>query len=646
MKPFLFLITLISMGNLLPAQVLFTYGSHKVEQPEFLKAYNKNNTSNGNEQKLREYLDLFIAFKLKVQAAKDRKMDTLPEQKSDLQNYRRQIEVNYMMDSNLIHDLSMEAFQRSQYDIRLSHIFIPFSPDNLQDFSISAAPDTTAAYEKIQKAYAELRDGNNFSLVAEKYSSDPSVKKNKGDLGYITVFSLPYELENIAYSLSDGKFSTPYRSKAGYHIIKRTATRPAFGKIQAAQILLAFATDASEKEKQVQKKLADSLYQSIKKGSDFSLLAKQFSSERNVYNTGGLMSEFGAGTYDSDFETHVFALEKDGDISKPFETSFGIHIVKRVKQIPVITDRVQAENLFKELVAQDARATIVNDRFVHHIMKETGYKKQFDNDSVLWRLTDSFLINNQVVTHKKITGQTVLFSFDKKNILVKDWLDFIRTPRSGSITVLSYPDQMNLFISESAKKYYQEHLEDYNKDFRNQITEFSEGNLLFGIMEAEVWGKAEKDKKGLEEYYQHHKEDYIWGPSAHVIIFSASDRETADAIESDIKKYTSMWKTLGEDTHGKITADSTRLELEQIPGEKHLLQPGYITQRITDETNETVHFMYILSVNPKSVPRSFEEARGLVINDYQTVLEEKWLRSLKKKYPVKINEKLLQAMAE
>lgn len=646
MKQFLFLIVLVSMGNLLPAQVLFTYGKHQVDKDEFLRAYHKNNPSGGNEQSLREYLDLFIAFKLKVQAARDRKMDTLPQQKRDLLSFRQQIETDYMTDRVIIHDLAVEAFQRSQVNIRLSHIFIPFDAGYLSGSYAPASPDTMAAFEKIQQAYAELRNGRDFSAIAEKYSSDPEVKKNKGDIGFITVFSLPYALENIAYTLRDGTFSIPYKSKSGYHIIKRTGTRPAWGKMEAAQILLAYTPGASANEIRVQKKLADSLYRALQNGSDFSTLVKQFSSERDIHRTGGVIPEFGIGTYDPVFESRAFALEKDGDISQPFETSFGIHIVKRIRRIPVITDSTRSEDLFKGEVVQDARIAIARDRFTDRIIKETGFKKRFQQDAVLWRLTDTFLINNSMVSQKNITDHTVLFSFDKENITVKDWLGFIRSSQNNNTGLLPYPDMMKQFVAASAMAYYRLHLEDYNRDFRNQITEFSESNQLFGIMESEVWDKAAKDKKGLEAYYQQHREKYTWGPSANVIFFTTSDPETAGVIVKDINHYAAKWRTLEESSNGKIIADSTRLELDQIPGEKGHTRPGQITERITDPASRSTNFMYILSVNPQPAQRSFEEARGLVINDYQAVLEDKWLTTLKKKYPVKINEKLLQTLAE
>lgn len=637
---------LFSPGTYLSAQTLFTYGKHKVDKEEFLRAFNKNNTSNKSEQAVRDYLDLFIAFKLKVQAAKDRKMDTLPGQKNDLLHFRRQIEADYMTDNDRMHTLVAEAFKRSQEDIRISHIFIPFDTGYIQNASLHAATDTLAAFENINKAYTELRNGSSFSAVAEKYSLDPSVKNNKGDIGFITVFSLPYELESIAYTLQNGAFSTPYKSSAGYHIIKRTAAKPASGNMRAAQILLAYTPGASAGEKQTQKKLADSLYRVLQKGSDFFTLAKQFSSERNAYTTGGLMPDFGTGRYDPVFENAVFALQKDGDVSIPFETAFGIHIVKRIKHFPVSTDSMQAEALFKEAVTQDARTAIARGQFAGRIVNETGYKKQFHQDELLWRLTDSFLVQNSFTPQENITGQTVLFSFNKQSSTIKDWLNFIQSVKSGYTNPLPYAALMNQFVAASAKSYYQAHLEDYNINFRNQLTEFSEGNLLFEIMEEQVWDKAAKDKKELAAYYNQHKANYTWGPSANAIFFTTTDPATAEAVSSDINNYAGKWRTLGESSQGKIIADSARFELEQIPGAKKNIQPGEITERVTDTASGSTNFMYVLNVYHQPAQRSFDEARGLVINDYQAVLEAKWIKLLKKKYPVKINEKLLHTLAE
>ena len=247
---FSFLMLLLIAGNL-TAQTLFTYGRKPVSKEEFLKAYNKNNTTEKRDEKsLREYLDLYTKFKLKVQAAYDLRLDTLPSQKAELQNFRMQLVQNYLNDDNSLNTLVDEAFGRSQKDIRISHIFIPAN-----------AKDSPAvikrAKQKIQEAYKQLQAGKDFGQVATAYSADPSVTVNKGDLGFITVFTLPYELESLAYNTPLGKFSAPYQSKTGFHIFKKTAERKAFGKMKVAQILLNIPTDADNATQQDFKRRAD-----------------------------------------------------------------------------------------------------------------------------------------------------------------------------------------------------------------------------------------------------------------------------------------------------------------------------------------------------------------------------------------------------
>lgn len=646
MKNFLIFTILIFAGSALPAQTLFSFGRHKVEKEEFLRAFNRNNTAVRNEQALSDYLQLYIAYKLKVQAAKDRKMDTLPQQKSDLHNFRRQLEGDYSVDSVVMQKLEMEAFQRSQVDIRLSHIFIPFDSNYVNSPAVAVTPDTLPAFRLIYKAFAELQRGDSFSNVAAKYSYDPRVQMNKGDIGYITVFSLPYLMESLVYSLPDGAFSAPLRSSAGYHIFKRVASRPALGRMRAAQILLAYSPNPSNDEKQYQKKLADSLFRVIQRGGDFSELAKQFSSERNAYSTGGLMPDITIGKYDPVFEQAVFTLKKDGEISKPFETAYGVHIVKRIGHFPVSDDSTQAEMLFKTEVARDARTAVAREELAQQLIHRMRYKKELENDGLLWAVTDSFITNNQFVPQQNISSETAVFSFDNETLLVKDWLHYIQSVKNRYSVPLPYSAIMKEFVAASAFTNYLRHLEDYNADFRNRLMEFSEGNLLFEIMEREVWNKAVKDIKGLKAYYEQHKLKYTWGPGVNAILFTTSDAETAESVVADINRYTGKWKTLGESTQGKIIADSARFEMEQIPGGRENLKPGMITKPVTDGINGSTSFMYILQLLPQRAQRSFEEAKGLVINDYQTVLEAQWVNSLKKKYPVNVNQKLLQSLVQ
>lgn len=651
MKKILLLGCFIASHCWLSAQTLFTYGKHKVDKEEFLRAFYKNNTGDKSEKAMRDYLNLFIAFKLKVQTARDMGLDTMPDQKRELQNFRKQIEAEYLTDDSMVTALCNEAFHRSKTDICLSHIFIPFDPNY---FNNTGKPtpdtekqDTTSAYNMAMQAYSALKRGEDFATLALHYSKDSAVKSNKGDIGYINIFSLSYPIENIAYTLNDGEFSTPYKSSIGYHIIKRTGSRPAFGKMRAAQILLAYSATATPEEKHQQQKLADSLYKVVKDGGDFEVLAKQFSAERNAYITGGLMPDFGVGRYDPVFEKNVLALTNDGDITAPFETEYGMHLVKRVKHIPVNTDSSQAVDLYKTQVLQDARINVAREKFSDHVVQLVGYKKIYQHDDILWSATDSVLATSNL-PGKNINAATVLFSVGNEQKVMSDWLKYINGIRSNyrNNTALPYPDLWKKFVALTANEYYNSHLEIYNTRFRNQLREFAEGNLLFDVMEIQVWGKASENKEALREYYEAYKSKYTWGTSVSAIFFTTSDKETTQKVRENISTYIHGWRTLAESSNGKIIADSARFDIAQIPGETANIKAGTLTPPVMDTAEGTASFVYIIDKYPGPAQKTFDEAKGMVINDYQALLEDKWIAALKRKYTVKVKEPVFKHLLQ
>jgi peptidyl-prolyl cis-trans isomerase SurA len=102
------------------AQTLFTYGKKSVSKDEFIQAFLKNKPENVNEKEaLKEYLELYTRFKLKVQAAYDLRIDTLPNQKADIETFRHQVENSFLVDSSSFRALIDEAYERSRKDIRL-----------------------------------------------------------------------------------------------------------------------------------------------------------------------------------------------------------------------------------------------------------------------------------------------------------------------------------------------------------------------------------------------------------------------------------------------------------------------------------------------------------------------------------------------
>jgi peptidyl-prolyl cis-trans isomerase SurA len=643
MKRILLLCVLTGSFSSLFAQTLFTYGSNAVDKEEFLRAYNKNKSVTADKEKaLREYLDLYSKFKLKVKAAQEIQLDTLPQLMSDLQNFRSQIDETYMNNDDALNNLVEEAFKHSQKDIRAVHFFTAL-PEN------APAADSIKAINAMQQLYKSLVAGSkDYDLLAATASAK-GVKVKTADIGYITAFSLPYEYEKLIYAVKNGEATKPYRSKNGLHIFKITAERKAAGKWKVAQILLAIPPgDSNITIKLVQQK-ADSLYKVLQSGEDFTGLAKKFSDDKLTYLSGGNLPEFGTGKYELPFETAVFKLTKDGEISKPFATPYGYHIVKRisVQQVPENNDAVFLYEL-RQKVLHDSRINNAKELFTRSVEKQIGYRRNTAvKDADLFRYADSVVANPAANGAKQFPiSNKVIFNGTAGNIKGAEWLGFIREYKTNPEIYKGETNAvlLNKFVTLKSMEYYRTHLEDFNPGFKYQMEEFKEGNLLFEIMERKVWSSAASDSLGLKQYYNQNKSKYQWGPSANIIIFNCSNKKSAEETLSVIKQGKD-WRKIVEESYNTIQADSGRYELSQITfAEGTQPAPGLITAISVNETDGTAGFIKILNLHPAKEQRTFEEARGLVINDYQNVLEEKWIGELKNKYPIIVDEKVFQSL--
>jgi len=628
----------VFLSSVLTAQTLFTCDGRGVSKEDFLKAYNKNSTGEKTtERSYRDYLELYIRFKLKVRAAYDMQLDTLPAQRAELQNFRNQVADSYLKDEASLDKLVNEVFTRGQKDIHLAHIFI----------AAAAAADTAAAYGKALTAYNALKKGKKFAEAAVQWSEDPSVKGNGGDIGYITVFTLPYELETLAYSTPEGQVSKPYHSKGGYHIFKNVGERKSLGKMRAAQILLSIPPGAPAAVREESRRRADSLYQALQKGADFAQLARTYSGDNLSYQSGGEMPEFSVGRYDSAFEAAAFALDMDGAVSRPVATAFGYHIIRRLSRTPFpheLNETVVAG--LKQQINNDTRADVSRQALLKRIYQQTGMRRADISEADLWGFTDSIMTNPGLNFYRSLSFSTVLFSFPEQQYMVQGWLDYARTIKaSGRARNTSNKALFEQYIGRMAMDYYRDHLEEYNKDFGFQLTEFKEGNLLFEVMQRKIWDKASTDSAGLHNYYEAHKDKYWWEPSADALLFTCNNEHAAEALRTHLAANIYDWRRWSDSAAAGTQADSGRYELSQIPAlEKASPGAHQFTPMITNKPDNSVSFAYILNVYGERSPRNYRDARGFVINDYQAYLEDEWIATLKKKYPVNVDERVFASL--
>lgn len=240
-----------------------------------------------------------------------------------------------------------------------------------------------------------------------------------------------------------------------------------------------------------------------------------------------------------------------------------------------------------------------------------------------------------------------MFSFAKQNIKAGDWVQYVRSVRNSpnENSKNTYPELFKEFVQSAADEYYRKNLADYNPRFSRQIKEFKEANLLFGMMEKNVWSKANADTAGLLRYYDLNKSKYTWLPGADAIIVTCNSHTLAINIQQKLKDSASAWRTITGNHGNDVVADSSRFEFGQLAvAERTNFTPGLLTAPVKNANEGTYTFNYIVKVYRESALRTFDDCRGMVISDYQQVLEDKWLVELKKKYIVAVNEAVFKSI--
>ena len=337
--------------------VVMSIDGKPVTQTEFLQIYTKNNPNPSfDKDSLDRYMELFQVFKLKVAEAEALGYDTLPRLKKELEGYKKQLALPYLIDSVQNQNMVTEAYNRTATEVRCSHILIKLDPN-------ASPKDTLAAYNRLLGLKARIEKGEDFASVAKSKngSEDPSVVNNGGDLGYFTAFQMVYPFEEKAYNTPVGQVSDPFRTRFGYHILKVTDKRPARGTIRVAHIMIATGREATQETRMNAEKKINEIYDSLVAGAAWDKMVSAYSEDANSTKKAGELPAFGSGTSQRmvlEFEDAAFALKEVGQISKPVKTQYGYHIIKlteiagKDQGYDALKPQIRAELMYQKALAK------------------------------------------------------------------------------------------------------------------------------------------------------------------------------------------------------------------------------------------------------------------------------------------------------
>jgi len=609
----------------LPVTV-FTIDKKPVYATEFVYLFRKNNPKAENtDAKIQEYLNLFINFKLKVTEAYTRKMDTTETFKNELKTYSEELKRPYRAEVSDINRLTQEAYQRLTEEIKTFHILTTISPD-------ATPEDTLKAYSKSESIRNRLIGGEDFEKLAKELSDDPSAKLNGGNLGYFTVFQMVFPFEDAAYKLRVGEISRPVRTRFGYHIIKVVDRRPAQGEVEVSHILV---RKNSANEKKARNTIFE-VYDQLKAGRSWEEVCKEYSEDPGTKDSGGRLRVFGIGALASvpEFENVAFSLKQPGELSDPFESAMGWHIIRLEKKIPIPAFQ-DIEATLQRRIARDERVEISKNETLSKRKKQFGFVES-DAKNALFSLADSALSAGQwKYKGDDILKNRVLFTIENKDVNVDEFVRYVvKNQKSSTLAPFVYMTELyNKFADEKINEAEETKLLAEYPEYRNLLNEYREGILLFGIMEKEVWTKAAEDTTGQRKFYDSNISRYHAGERIEATIFSTKDQE----FLAEIKKRITDGDTLRASDLKKFNAVQKKRKYEK--GENKVIDK--ITWAVGIQETELDGMHYLVEVSRLVLPgsKSFEEARANVISDYQDYLEKIWMDQLKKKYSVKINSK-------
>ena len=604
---------------------LFEIDNKPVTVDEFVYLYNNNNQGRGDEftkEKIEEYIDLLINFKLKVREAESRGIDASPEFIKELNGYKEELKKPFTAEVDELKRLTEQAYKRLGQEVKASHILINVGPE-------AEPADTLAAFNKVMAIRSRSMQGEDFEKLAREFSEDPSAKMNGGNLGYFSALQMVFPFEEAAYSQSVGEVSNPIRTQFGYHLIKVFDKRPSSGEVEVSHILIRGTDDSA-------RKLIDDVYSQLQRNVNWDSLCVKYSQDPGTKDNGGRLRPFGLGALASapKFEEVAFSLEKPGSISKPVQTSFGWHIIRLERKIPLPPFEELKASLEKR-VARDERMAISKTLAEERRRKKFNYQESPLLKNRLELLSDSSLIEGNWRIDKTVNDLDELFSIEGKPVFIKNFAAYIVSNQS--------PNKMspNAFIQTLYNQFVEERLaaiediklQQANPAYRKMVNEYREGILLFNIMEKEVWNKASTDSIGQRRFYDAHPEKYKAELRVEARIFSTEDDKFRDLMKMKIEKGDSL----------------SRSDMKRFKSIVNFRSYEKGDNKVIDQISWSVGLhqldtegMYYLVEVSRLVPpgrKNFEEVRASVISDYQDLLEKEWISELKNKYPIKVNAK-------
>ncbi len=570
----------------------------------------------------RDFLNRYLNYRLKVRAALDAGLDTLPSVRQDIHNYRQQRARPLLLREEVYEPLARTLYERRSQAVDVSHILIRSTSSN----------DTLAAYRTAQAIADSIEQGVPFGDLAVRNSDDPAARKEgsrgyRGRLGYLRAGQIVEPFEDRMYTLTAGETSDVFRSQYGYHILKVHNRRPAEPPVELAHVLRRPRGDTA-----ATRHLLDSLRTKILNGSlSFGAAARNFSHDQQSASKGGALGEVNPQALPPPLRRTVATLDSVGAISEVVQSRFGYHLLKLTgRQKRQTFDKAYDE--LKERIAGQPRAERRKAAFARTIRAEVGANVDTTRLLAAARAASVDSLARPLLTFTDTLSGAAppAATLGDSSYTVDQMAHHLMQTDGGAQTTIA--DLIESFLTEKAIQYAATRRAQNDPAIAREVEKYRDGTLLFRYMQDSVWTAAARDTAGLRATYRQNHGQYQFPERVRTLVL----RAPADSL---LRPYATLYER-----------DSSLTDVLNAAATDTLISTDtvYVTNRSADvyqpvrtavdgraigptaQENESLFLIRDAHLPPR--PKRFGEARSRVVQDHRSRIEQRMLRRLQARY--------------
>lgn len=659
-------LTISSLLAQSPDPIVFSVNGKPVYKSEFEAAYKKNNlTAKFEKNDIESFLQSYINSKLSLEEALTQKLDTTNEYKYQCDSYRIQVTAPYLENREYADRYFQNLYNQYLEDVELNHAFIPFGKSKI------FPSDTLNAYNVAMVRYNELKKNKFKESQSIDYTKEPSLETNlemvNGYLGWVPLPMLSTAINKAILGMSIGEISKPIRTMKGYHIIQLLAKRPAIGYRTVDQVVFGYKNlPPTKQDIDSVTTLVQSIYSEIDDSYDFQNLCDNFSEAHGTGSKGCRFGEIGLDAkLPASFINEAFRIENVGDISRPVVTNYGVHILRLVSKRGIPPKDEMEDKLFESMQNGDKGAF-----YTFEYQKYFGdkYDLVYNKDAYLklMNIANSvYPTDSSFVDYVKNEDEVLFTIDDTLKFDVKSFLKYLLKVSSvqdvndenilaqffGMVPLDPFTlstDKLESLIRQFATTklyaYLQKTIDKKIPGLQNVINEYAEGTLIFDVKKKNIWSKVDNEAL-LQQFFEKNKTKYKWdSPRYKGYIVSGNNELVLDTVRQALKRIKS------EEDIRKVIRDKFKNDtiVNSVEIEEGLWSKGqnkYVDYEVFSGSDpaETSHYYLVVGKLIRK-PEVFEDVKGEVIADYQNELEKQWLKSLREKYDIVVNESVLRTI--